>query len=153
MNHTPDDIVRQDANTDAAPNALLRVDFLADLVCPWSFMGSRRLRQALKQVHGPSEVYWYPFQLNPDMPAEGKPFEQYVSDKFGSMALIEPALRQLEQAGRREGIHFDFGSIRNVPNTLLAHRAVKSAAEASPSATGVAAPVSSSRTRIGTSNT
>jgi predicted DsbA family dithiol-disulfide isomerase len=131
MEQTPDKTVRQDSRAEAVPDALLRVDFLADLVCPWSFMGSRRLREALKQVRGPAEVYWYPFQLNPDMPAEGKPFEQYVNDKFGSMALIEPALLQLEQAGRREGIRFDFGSIRNVPNTLLAHRAVKSAAEVS----------------------
>lgn len=131
MKQSSDNTVRGNDRHAGAPDALLRVDFLADLVCPWSFMGSRRLREALKQVHGPSEVYWYPFQLNPDMPAGGKSFEQYVTEKFGSMALIEPALRQLEEAGRREGIRFDFGAIRNVPNTLLAHRAVKSAAEAS----------------------
>lgn len=102
--------------------ATLQVDVIADLICPWCYLGKRRLDDALAAVHGPSLVTWYPFQLNPDMPEQGMPFEEYLASKYGDPAQLEPALEQLAAAGRAEGINFRFDRLRHVPNTLNAHR-------------------------------
>ncbi len=102
--------------------ATLRVDVIADLICPWCYLGKRRLDDALEAVRGPSVVSWYPFQLNPEMPAEGMEFEQYLSSKFGSAEAVQPGLDQLTDAGQAHGIHFRFDRIARVPNTLDAHR-------------------------------
>ncbi len=108
--------------SDAKSLATLRVDVIADLVCPWCYIGKRRLDRALGAVYGPASVTWYPYQLNPDMPAEGMTFEDYLSNRFGSPTAIEPALEELRKAGAAEGIRFDFSRIQRVPNTLPAHK-------------------------------
>lgn len=110
---------------DSVALATLQVDVIADLICPWSFLGKRRLDEALQAVHGPSLVSWYPFQLNPDMPTEGMGFDDYVTSKFGDRDALAPALEQLANAGHREGIEFRFDRIKRVPNTLDGHRLIK----------------------------
>ncbi len=107
---------------DSLPVATLRVDIIADLICPWSYLGKRRLDDALLAVRGPSVVNWIPFQLNPDMPAEGMAFDDYLLSKFGHRDTIQPGLDYLTEAGRAEGIHFRFDRIERVPQTLDAHR-------------------------------
>lgn len=107
---------------DSASLATLEVDVIADLICPWCYLGKRRLDHALGAVHGPSVVSWYPFQLNPDMPAEGMGFDRYLTRKFGNAELVRPGLEQLTEAGEAAGIHFRFDRITRVPNTLDAHR-------------------------------
>ena len=102
--------------------ATLQVDVIADLACPWSYLGKKRLDDALAAVHGPSIVTWYPYQVNPDMPAAGMPFEEYLASKFGKPAALQPALEELESTGKNEGIDFRFDLITHVPNTLDAHR-------------------------------
>jgi predicted DsbA family dithiol-disulfide isomerase len=102
--------------------ATLQVDVIADLACPWSYLGKKRLDNALSAVHGPSIVTWYPYQVNPDMPAAGMPFEEYLASKFGDPAALQPALDELAGAGKSEGIEFRFDLITHVPNTLDAHR-------------------------------
>jgi len=102
--------------------ATLQVDVIADLACPWSYLGKKRLDNALSAVHGPSIVTWYPYQVNPDMPAAGIPFEEYLASKFGDPATLQPALEELAGAGKSEGIDFRFDLITHVPNTLDAHR-------------------------------
>lgn len=102
--------------------ATLQVDVIADLACPWSYLGKRRLDSALSSVHGPSIVTWYPYQVNPDMPAAGMAFEDYLAQKFGDPATLLPALDELKGAGKQEGIDFRFDLITHVPNTLDAHR-------------------------------
>jgi len=104
------------------PTATLQIDVIADLVCPWSYLGKKRLDNALSAVHGPSMVTWYPYQLNPDMPISGQPFEDYVQSKFGDPKSLQPAMDQLVTSGKAEGIDFRFDRITNVPNTLNAHR-------------------------------
>jgi len=102
--------------------AMLQVDVIADMVCPWSYLGKKRLDDALAAVLGPSMVTWYPYQINPDMPGAGMPLEEYLAAKFGDPASLHPALDQLAAAGRAEGIDFRFDLITHVPNTLNAHR-------------------------------
>lgn len=99
----------------------LRVDVVADFVCPWCYLGKRRLDAALNAVHGPTAVRWFPFQLNPSMPSEGMSLTDYLSSRFGSRELVEAGLERLREAGQLEGIRFAFDRIERVPNTLNAH--------------------------------
>jgi predicted DsbA family dithiol-disulfide isomerase len=105
--------------------ATLQVDVIADLICPWSYLGKRRLDDALAAVHGPSLITWYPFQINPDMPAAGQPFEDYLATKFGDPQKLQPALQELTAAGKTEGLDFRFDRLSVVPNTMNAHRLMK----------------------------
>ena len=102
--------------------ATLQVDVIADLICPWCYLGKKRLQHALDAVHGPSVVTWFPFQLNPGMPEEGMPFEEYLASKFGDPEKLAPGIQELTAAGKAEGVDFRFDLITHVPNTLNAHR-------------------------------
>ena len=106
----------------ARPSAALHVDVIADLVCPFCFMGKRRLDEALQAVQGPNEVSWYPFQLNPEIPAAGQPFDEYLQRRFGSPENVEPVLQYLTAAGKDAGIEFRFDLLRHVPNTVQLHQ-------------------------------
>ncbi|MDH4074070.1 MAG: DsbA family oxidoreductase [Gammaproteobacteria bacterium] len=106
----------------ATSPAILQVDVIADLVCPWCYLGKKRLDDALSAVHGPSVVSWLPFQLNPEMPPEGMPFEEYLASRFGDPVRLEPAMAGLAAAARGEGVDLRFDLISRVPNTLNAHR-------------------------------
>lgn len=125
MSETFFNIVR--SNDRQAPTAVLHVEAIADFVCPFSFLGKRRLDKALRAVQGPSDLSWYPFQLNPEIPPEGQGFEEYLSRRFGSRELIDPVLQELAREGKAEGIHFAFDQIRHVPNTLPAHQVMQHA--------------------------
>ena len=105
-----------------AATAALHVEVIADLICPFCFLGKRRLDAALTAVEGPSDVSWYPYQLNPDMPAAGMSFDDYLARRFGNPANIQPVLDTLAAEGRREGIDFRFDKLAHVPNTLPAHQ-------------------------------
>ena len=120
MSSTFPSVIRMDRRL--APTAALHVEVVADLVCPFCYLGKRRLDNAMLAVQGPSDVNWYPYQLNPDMPASGLPLDEYLSTRFGNPAYIEPALEQLTYEGRLEDIDFRFDRISQVPNTLRAHR-------------------------------
>jgi predicted DsbA family dithiol-disulfide isomerase len=122
MSETYSSIVRPDGRL--APTATLHVEVVADVICPFCYLGKRRLDEALKAVHGPSEVSWHPYQLNPDMPAGGVSTEEYLSARFGSPANVQPALDRLVTEGRKEGIDFRFDRIGNLPNTLRAHQII-----------------------------
>ncbi len=104
------------------PAAVLHVEVIADLICPFCYIGKRRLDQAMQAVQGPSDVSWYPYQLNPDMPGTGMTLEGYLSMRFGSPENVRPVLDQLSADARRENIDLRFDRIRQVPNTLLAHQ-------------------------------
>lgn len=103
----------------------LHVDVIADLICPWCYLGKRRLDDALLAVHGPSTVSWYPFQINPTMPPGGMNIEEYLVSKFGNPDDLKPALEKLTEVGNSEGINFRFEKLLRVPNTLDAHRLMK----------------------------
>jgi predicted DsbA family dithiol-disulfide isomerase len=131
-------VARISDKDDAGSPAVLQVDIIADLVCPWCYLGKRRLDDALLAVRGPSVVSWYPFQLNPTMPDAGMGFKEYLAARFGDPRTLKPALAQLTAAGAAEGINFRFDRISHMPNTLNAHRVMKLAETEGASASGLA---------------
>lgn len=124
--------------TEAAAAATLQVDVIADLICPWCYLGKRRLADALAAVRGPSHVRWVPFQLNPAMPDEGMPLEDYLRERFGDPVMLEPAMAELTRRGLAEGVHFRFDRIARIPNTLNAHRLMRFAEASGANASAVA---------------
>lgn len=125
MSETLSNIVS--SNEWVNPTAALHVEVIADFVCPFSYIGKRRLDEALKAVKGPSDVSWYPFQLNPEIPPEGLPFDVYLTKRFGSPADLEPVLEYLAEEGKGAGIDFRFDKIKHVPNTLPVHQVMQRA--------------------------
>ncbi|HEY1772284.1 MAG TPA: DsbA family oxidoreductase [Gammaproteobacteria bacterium] len=100
----------------------MRIDVFSDVVCPWCFVGKRRLEQALAQAEmSDAEIHWHPFQLNPDLPPEGMDRLRYLEAKFGPGAM-ERIHARLDEAGKSAGIGFQFDRIGRSPNTLDAHR-------------------------------
>ncbi len=115
-------IARISTNEPLRALATLQVDVIADLACPWSYLGKKRLDEALAAVHGPSAVTWFPFQINPELPDAGIPFDEYLTRKFGDPETLQPTMDELVAAGTEQGIEFHFDRITHVPNTLNAHR-------------------------------
>ena len=106
---------------------MLTIDVISDVICPWCFIGKRRLEKALGGR--PATVRWHPFQLNPDMPREGIDRKEYRIRKFGSWERSLELDAQVAAAGRGEGIAFDFDRMARTPNTLDAHRIIWLAGE------------------------
>jgi len=104
----------------------LSVSMISDVICPWCFIGKRRLEKALAVLDGSHEVRvrWLPFQLNPQMPQEGISRREYRTKKFGSWERSQELDAQVAAAGEGEGIHFAFDRIERTPNTLDAHRLI-----------------------------
>src|SRR5713226_6556831 len=113
------------AITRAAPLAgsfsmALGIDIISDVVCPWCFIGKRRLESALelyraRRPDAPAPaVVWHPFQLNPDMPAEGIARDEYVKRKFGS-ARAGQIYGRITAVGKQVGIPFDFEKVTRQP--------------------------------------
>jgi predicted DsbA family dithiol-disulfide isomerase len=103
----------------------LTVDVYSDVICPWCYVGKRRLEQALKTWDGvPVNIRWRPFQLNPTMPRNGMDRRQYLDAKFGSPAAAQAIYGQVSTAGTDEGISFAFERIARTPNTFAAHRLI-----------------------------
>ena len=123
MSETLFNIVR--SNDRVTPTATLHVEVIADFVCPFCFIGKRNLDKALEAVQGPADTSWYPFQLNPEIPPEGLPFDVYLTRRFGSPANVEPILEHLVAEGEDGGIDFRFDTIRHVPNTLPVHQVMQ----------------------------
>jgi predicted DsbA family dithiol-disulfide isomerase len=105
------------------------IDIVSDTVCPWCFIGKRRLERALTLSPQPNlQLTWHPFQLNPDFPVEGMDRRDYLREKFGD-ADGKRAHTAIAEAGAAEGIDFNFKAIQRQPNTLDSHRLVRYAGE------------------------
>jgi predicted DsbA family dithiol-disulfide isomerase len=110
---------------------MIRIDIVSDTVCPWCFIGKRRLEEALRQ-HGdaePVEIHWRPFQLNPDMPDGGLDRREYLETKFGGPDGARQVYDRIRQAGQSAGLALNFESIPRTPNTINSHRLVHRAAQ------------------------
>ncbi len=109
----------------------LVIDVVSDAVCPWCFVGKRRLEAALAQS-GESDVAvrWRPFQLDPTIPPEGLDRRSYMRAKFRDDARLAEIHARLKALGAEVGIAFDFEAIQRSPNTLDAHRLIRWAGEA-----------------------
>lgn len=100
----------------------LTVEVISDVICPWCFIGKRRLEKAIDIFGGPVQVRWLPFQLNPTMPREGIPRREYRTKKFGSWERSQELDANIVAVGKEERIPFAFDRIERTPNTLDAHR-------------------------------
>jgi predicted DsbA family dithiol-disulfide isomerase len=103
---------------------MIPLEIFSDLVCPWCFIGKRRLQRALPVADQPVSITWRAFQLNPDMPPEGVSAEAFFLEKFGSWERTRAIWERVTAAGREDGIHFAFDKMQRAPSSELAHRAV-----------------------------
>jgi predicted DsbA family dithiol-disulfide isomerase len=102
----------------------LAVDVISDVICPWCYIGKRRLEKAIAAFGVPAKVRWLPFQLNPTMPKQGINRREYRTKKFGSWERSQELDARGIEVGKTEGIHFAFDRIERMPNTLDAHRLI-----------------------------
>ena len=109
----------------------MKIEVVSDVVCPWCYIGKRRLEKALALVAGEveAEVRWLPFQLNPGMPGEGMARAEYRKSKFGSLERGRQLDARVAAEGKGEGIAFAFERIERTPNTVAAHRLIELAQE------------------------
>lgn len=107
------------------------LDVFSDPVCPWCFIGKRRLERALREIPEVKrpQIRWRAFMLNPDMPPEGMERNAYLALKFGSSQRAMELYDTIAQAGYQEDILFAFGEIYRTPSTVLAHRLIGLAGE------------------------
>lgn len=104
----------------------MRIDVFSDTVCPWCFIGKRHLQAALVDaVLLDADIHWHAFQLNPDMPPEGRDRKQYLDAKFGGPEAAERIYTRVRDAGRDAGIDFRFDRIKRSPNTFNSHRLIR----------------------------
>ena len=107
------------------------ITVISDVICPWCFIGKRHLEQALAILADQGQAFavaWYPYQLNPDMPAAGVERAAYRAAKFGSPERGREIDARLARAGEAVGIDFNFAAMRRTPNTVAAHRVIRAAA-------------------------
>ena len=96
----------------------------SDLICPWCYIGKRRMEKAVGQQSGGAKISWHPFQLNPEMPREGVDREIYRSKKFGSWERSRAMDAEVTAVGKSVGIEFRYDLQTNTPNTFDSHRLV-----------------------------
>ena len=113
-------------NVLAVPKARLSVEIVYDLICPWCYLGVRRLLRTFRRR--PDLLFdltWRPFLLNPDMPRTGMARPDYVVRKFGGEERAKRLYASITELGRREGVVFAFDRIRRTPSSIDAHRLVR----------------------------
>ena len=107
----------------------MQIDFISDTVCPWCFIGKRRLGRAMALRPNISfDVRYRPYRLDPTVPKGGLERTAYLAAKFGKNGGIDEAQRVIAAEGAKEGIEFDFAAILRAPNTLDSHRLIRWAA-------------------------
>jgi predicted DsbA family dithiol-disulfide isomerase len=107
-------------------HARLQIEVVFDLVCPWCFLGVRRLRRMLRaRPDVRADLIWRPFLLNPDLAPQGVPRQEYLVRKFGGEDRARRLHGTIAELGRAEGLEFRFDRIRRVPHSLDAHRLVR----------------------------
>lgn len=104
------------------------IEIFADLICPWCYIGKRRLDSALAmRPRATAEIRWLPYQLNPDMPFGGMDRAHYLTAKFGGGERARLVQSSIRQAAAQDGIALNLERIARTPNTLDAHRLVRHA--------------------------
>lgn len=108
---------------------MLTIKIVSDLVCPWCFIGLRRLSTAIEQVRREIPGFscrkvWRPFFLNPDTPPQGEPYMPFLEAKFGSREAVEALFARVREAGRAYDLDYAFERITLRANTLQAHRLI-----------------------------
>ena len=120
----------------------IQLDVVSDVMCPWCYIGKRRLEQALAELDRETsgngdgggdgggdgievELRWRPFQLDPTLPQEGRDRREYLETKFGGPERANEIYERIRQAGLEEGLEFNFDAIEVSPNTIDAHRVIR----------------------------
>jgi predicted DsbA family dithiol-disulfide isomerase len=105
----------------------IKIDVISDVVCPWCYIGKRRLEKALNKLDSEYtfEVTYHPFELNPSIPESGVNQKQYLSQKFGGEERYEKITAHVTQVAAEEGITFNFHKQAVSPNTRTAHRIIQ----------------------------
>ena len=108
------------------PTPIATLDIVSDVVCPWCYIGKRRLAQALDLL-GPEvalTIRWKPYELNPTMPVGGMDRATYYASKFGSEQHAEQLIANIVENAHNDGLPMDYTRIERVPNTRSAHRLI-----------------------------
>ena len=105
----------------------VRIDVVSDVVCPWCYIGKRRIEKAIEDTQSSDnvqvknvEIVFHPFQLDPNIPKEGIDFQTYMKNRFGSNFVEK--FHQVEQVAQTEGLDFDFSNLPKAINTFTLHR-------------------------------
>jgi predicted DsbA family dithiol-disulfide isomerase len=104
-----------------------RIDIVSDAICPWCYIGKRQLERALATLEEEGlrfSIHWNPFQLNPDMPPEGRDRAAYRAMKFGDPERVRQIDERVAGAAADVGLPFRLDLIQRTPNTLDAHRLI-----------------------------
>lgn len=108
------------------PRSRLQIEVVFDLVCPWCYLGARRLRRSLRaRPDIVADIHWRPFLLNPDIPSGGLPRHEFLTRKFGGEERARRLHATIAELGLAEGVPFHFERIRRMPSSLDAHRLVR----------------------------
>jgi predicted DsbA family dithiol-disulfide isomerase len=110
----------------------IKIAVVSDVVCPWCYIGKHRLEKAIEAVGNDYEfeIAYYPFELNPDMPAEGRNNKEYLVKKFGGEADYQRLTGHVTRVAESEGIQFNYDRQATSPNTRTAHRLIMLAKDA-----------------------
>ncbi|MBG6160190.1 putative DsbA family dithiol-disulfide isomerase [Labrenzia sp. EL_159] len=101
----------------------LQIDIVSDVVCPWCIVGFKQLEKAIEQTGVTAAVKWHPFELNPEMPAEGENLREHIMRKYGSTEEQSQSARdRLTEIGRELGFDFNFTDDMRMVNTFEAHQ-------------------------------
>lgn len=101
----------------------LRIDVVSDVMCPWCIIGYRQLATALEATGTDFELHWHPFELNPQMPAEGQNLREHLIEKYGiTPEQSEQNRAQMTKLGQELGIDFQFTPQMRMHNTFAAHQ-------------------------------
>ena len=107
-------------------NPAIPLDVVSDVMCPWCYIGKRRLEQALAATAGVDiDVRWRPFQLDATIPEGGMDRQEYLANKFGGAEGAAEVYKPVREAGAAEDIPFNFEAITRSPNTINAHRVIR----------------------------
>lgn len=110
--------------------AVIGIDVVSDVMCPWCYIGKRRLEAAAEaRPDIVLDVHWRPFQLDATIPEDGMDRRLYLERKFGGPEVVERVYAPVRAAGEAESIAFAFDRIRRSPNTFNAHRLIRWARE------------------------
>ena len=103
----------------------IKLDIMSDPICPWCFIGKAYLDKALSaHPNHPFLIEWHPFQLNPDMPANGMGRREYLEGKFGVKEAAVRAYAPVVESAKTAGVAIDFEGMKRTPNTINAHRLI-----------------------------
>jgi predicted DsbA family dithiol-disulfide isomerase len=104
----------------------MKIDVFSDMVCPWCRIGKKNMNDAImawaQETNETVPVTYRAYQLDPTLPPEGKPFRQAMEAKMGGADRLNPMLQRVTDAGADIGVTFRFDQVKDMPNTLLAHR-------------------------------